>query len=73
MARIPTRVNLGSRGIILDSTLCPTCLEAPETVEHVFARCKEIVGILSLIVRWWDVVTPSCTVWLQNPTFACIM
>ena len=56
-------VNLGSRRIILDSTLCPMCLEAPETVQHVFAGCKEIDGIWPLIARWWDVVTPSsCSV-----------
>ncbi|KAJ9556789.1 hypothetical protein OSB04_011403 [Centaurea solstitialis] len=53
-----TRENLGSRGVILDSSLCPMCLEVPKTVEHVFARCKEIDGIWCLIARWWDVVAP---------------
>ena len=72
MARVPTRVNLDSRGIVMESMLCPMCLEAPETVQHVFAGCKEIDGIWPLIARWWDVVIPSsCSVdslirWADN-------
>ncbi|PWA71851.1 RNA-directed DNA polymerase, eukaryota [Artemisia annua] len=52
LARIPSRDNLVSRGIVLDSTLCPT-------VEHVFADCVELRGIWSNISRWWNVPTPS--------------
>ena len=62
LTRIPTRENLGGKGIIIDSSLCPTCLEVPETVGHVFAGCKEVVDIWDLISRWWDVVVPySCS------------
>ena len=63
LVRIPTRENLGGKGIILDSSLCPTCLDVPETIEHVFAGCKEVVDIWHLIARWWNVVVPySCSV-----------
>ena len=77
MARVPIRVNLGSRGIVMESTLCPMCLEAPETVQHVFAGCKEIDGIWPLIARWWDVETPSCSVdslirWEDNISFSAM-
>ena len=78
LARVPTRVNLGSRGMVMESTLCPMCVEAPETVQHVFAGCKEIDGIWPLIARWWDVViTSSCSVdslirWADNISFSAM-
>ena len=54
---------MGSRGIVMESTLCPMYVEAPETVHHVFAGCKEIDGIWPLIARRWDVAIPSsCSV-----------
>ncbi|PWA92790.1 glycosyltransferase family 92 [Artemisia annua] len=59
LARIPSRDNLVSRGIVLESTLCPVCSTSLETVEHVFADCVELRGIWSNISRWWNVPTPS--------------
>ncbi|GJX71210.1 RNA-directed DNA polymerase, eukaryota [Tanacetum coccineum] len=37
--RLPTRVNLSRRGVLLDSHLCPLCNAAMEDVQHVFFRC----------------------------------
>ncbi|GJR33753.1 retrotransposon protein, putative, ty1-copia subclass [Tanacetum coccineum] len=37
--RLPTRVNLSCRGVLLDSHLCPLCNAAMEDVQHVFFRC----------------------------------
>ncbi|GJW67783.1 RNA-directed DNA polymerase, eukaryota [Tanacetum coccineum] len=34
--RLPTRVNLSRRGVLLDSHLCPLCNAAMEDVQHVF-------------------------------------
>ncbi|PWA90452.1 RNA-directed DNA polymerase, eukaryota [Artemisia annua] len=59
LTRIPTRDNLESRGIVLDSNLCPVCATSLETVEHVFADCVELRSIWSNISRWWNVPTPS--------------
>ncbi|GKA64157.1 RNA-directed DNA polymerase, eukaryota, reverse transcriptase zinc-binding domain protein [Tanacetum coccineum] len=59
LARIPTRDNLVSRGIVLDSILCPVCSSSTETVEHVFSDCVELHGIWSNISRWWNVPAPS--------------
>ena len=62
----------------MESTLCPMCLQAPETVQHVFAGCKEIDGIWALIAGWWNVVTPSsCLVdqlirWEDNISFSAM-
>ncbi|GJS86722.1 RNA-directed DNA polymerase, eukaryota [Tanacetum coccineum] len=59
LARIPTRDNLVSRGIVLNTSLCPVCCTSLETVEHVFADCVELRGIWSNISRWWNVPIPS--------------
>ncbi|GKE99558.1 RNA-directed DNA polymerase, eukaryota, partial [Tanacetum coccineum] len=37
--RLPTRGNLVSRGVFLDSSLCPVCGLALEDVQHVLFRC----------------------------------
>ncbi|GKE41515.1 ribosomal protein L7Ae/L30e/S12e/Gadd45, partial [Tanacetum coccineum] len=37
--RLPTRVNLSRRGVLLDSHMCPLCNAAMEDVQHVFFRC----------------------------------
>ncbi|GJV79478.1 RNA-directed DNA polymerase, eukaryota [Tanacetum coccineum] len=51
--RLPTRVNLSRRGVLLDSHLCPLCNAAMEDVQHVFFRCdvaRTCSSLLSLKV-----------------------
>nr|GEV73327.1 RNA-directed DNA polymerase, eukaryota [Tanacetum cinerariifolium] len=38
--RIPTWCNLTSRGVVLESSLCPLCGLAPEDASHVLFRCE---------------------------------
>ncbi|GJZ19505.1 RNA-directed DNA polymerase, eukaryota [Tanacetum coccineum] len=52
--RLPTRVNLSRRGVLLDSHLCPLCTAAMEDVQHVFFRCDVARVVLRKICRWWD-------------------
>ncbi|GJS28078.1 RNA-directed DNA polymerase, eukaryota [Tanacetum coccineum] len=52
--RLPTRVNLSRRGVLLDSHLCPLCNAAMEDVQHVFFRCDVARVVLRKICRWWD-------------------
>ncbi|GKC38149.1 RNA-directed DNA polymerase, eukaryota [Tanacetum coccineum] len=52
LTRIPTRDNLVSRGIVLDSNLCPMCFTSLETIKHVFVDRIELWGIWSNISRW---------------------
>ncbi|GJY48648.1 ribonuclease H-like domain-containing protein [Tanacetum coccineum] len=54
MHRLPTRVNLSRRGVLLDSHLCPLCNAAMEDVQHVFFRCDVARVVLRKICRWWD-------------------
>ncbi|GJZ33226.1 RNA-directed DNA polymerase, eukaryota, partial [Tanacetum coccineum] len=53
-SRLPTRVNLSRRGVLLDSHLCPLCNAAMEDVQHVFFRCDVARVVLRKICRWWD-------------------
>ncbi|GJW77033.1 gypsy type transposase [Tanacetum coccineum] len=43
--RIPTRVNLDSRGIDLHSTRCPICDDDLETEDHVLVKCDVALNI----------------------------
>ncbi|GJT81181.1 RNA-directed DNA polymerase, eukaryota [Tanacetum coccineum] len=52
--RLPTRVNLSRRGVLLDSHLCPLCNAAMEDVQYVFFRCDVARVVLRKICRWWD-------------------
>ncbi|GKE03206.1 RNA-directed DNA polymerase, eukaryota, partial [Tanacetum coccineum] len=52
--RLPTRGNLVSRGVFLDSSLCPVCGLALEDVQHVLFRCDMAKLIFNRICRWWD-------------------
>nr|GEX95595.1 RNA-directed DNA polymerase, eukaryota [Tanacetum cinerariifolium] len=52
--RLPTRGNLVSRGVFLDSSLCPVCGLALEDVQHVFFRCDMAKLVFNRICRWWD-------------------
>ncbi|GJU56595.1 RNA-directed DNA polymerase, eukaryota [Tanacetum coccineum] len=53
-SRLPTRVNLSRRGVLLDSHMCPLCNAAMEDVQHVFFRCDVARVVLRKICRWWD-------------------
>ncbi|GKA32124.1 RNA-directed DNA polymerase, eukaryota [Tanacetum coccineum] len=52
--RLPTRVNLSRRGVLLDSHMCPLCNAAMEDVQHVFFRCDVARVVFRKICRWWD-------------------
>ncbi|GKB28536.1 zinc finger, CCHC-type containing protein, partial [Tanacetum coccineum] len=52
--RLPSRVNLSRRGVLLDSHLCPLCNAAMEDVQHVFFRCDVARVVLRKICHWWD-------------------
>nr|GEX84744.1 RNA-directed DNA polymerase, eukaryota [Tanacetum cinerariifolium] len=53
--RLPSRINLSQRGILLDSLDYPVCLDAPEDLYHCFFRCEVANGIMILFCRWWNI------------------
>ncbi|GJR85046.1 RNA-directed DNA polymerase, eukaryota [Tanacetum coccineum] len=53
--RLPSRINLSQRGILLDSLDCPVCSDAPEDLYHCIFRCEVVNGIMILFCRWWNI------------------
>nr|GEV56067.1 RNA-directed DNA polymerase, eukaryota [Tanacetum cinerariifolium] len=52
--RLPTRVNLFRRGVVLESSQCPMCGLLPEDIHHVIFRCDIAQAIFRWICRWWE-------------------
>ncbi|PWA48762.1 RNA-directed DNA polymerase, eukaryota, Reverse transcriptase zinc-binding domain protein [Artemisia annua] len=50
--RVPTRVELIRRNIVLPSARCPMCNSADESVSHIFFSCIFASGVWSLVWRW---------------------
>ncbi|KAL4573594.1 hypothetical protein LXL04_020405 [Taraxacum kok-saghyz] len=57
--RIPSFIALSTRGIEINSIMCPVCQDYPGHVGHLFGSCD-------VAVRIWDAVAR----WLQIPSFA---
>ncbi|GJT62419.1 RNA-directed DNA polymerase, eukaryota, reverse transcriptase zinc-binding domain protein [Tanacetum coccineum] len=58
--KLPSRVNLDRRGIVVDSILCPICHGDFETVNHCFFNCVFAKDVWSLLAKWWELYIPVC-------------
>ncbi|XP_076888244.1 uncharacterized protein LOC143538612 [Bidens hawaiensis] len=58
LGRLPTRSTLESRGILIDSSLCPVCEEVEETVDHILVSCGLAQSLWCLIAQWCKVPPP---------------
>ena len=61
--RLPTKVNLAKRGVIMDSSLCPICGLFPENAQHLFFGCDLARSIALRICHWWNLN------WTDNSSF----
>ncbi|GJW01789.1 retrovirus-related pol polyprotein from transposon TNT 1-94 [Tanacetum coccineum] len=52
---LPTRFNVSSRGIDIDSIMCVICDNGVETSRYLFFYCCMVRQIVRKITRWWDV------------------
>ena len=41
-------------GIKLDSTLCPRCSEAIESVDHALFSCMTVHNVWNVVAKWWN-------------------
>nr|GEW58002.1 hypothetical protein [Tanacetum cinerariifolium] len=53
--RLPTRGNLISRGVLLDSSYCLNCDLATKDSHHLFLRCDLAKSIAQKLCRWWSI------------------
>ncbi|GJX46081.1 RNA-directed DNA polymerase, eukaryota, reverse transcriptase zinc-binding domain protein [Tanacetum coccineum] len=56
--RLPTRANLASRGVDLDSANCPFCNNITEDLDHCVTKCPIVLPIWRKVWSWWDMVPP---------------
>jgi len=52
LGRIPTRVCLSRRRVMMDSTLCAMCQVKEESCQHPFLECKCAQRVWSLCFKW---------------------
>ncbi|GJW41622.1 RNA-directed DNA polymerase, eukaryota [Tanacetum coccineum] len=51
---LPTRFILSSRGLEIESLLCPACNVSAETSSHTFFACSLARNIMHNICYWWE-------------------
>ncbi|GKA86254.1 RNA-directed DNA polymerase, eukaryota, reverse transcriptase zinc-binding domain protein [Tanacetum coccineum] len=64
--RLPHRLNLSSRGLDIDSILCPVCSEHVESNSHTFFSCSAASNIWRLVRGWCELkilTLSSCDEW----------
>ena len=54
MGRLPTRVCLSRRGVVVISKMCPLCQLQEETCQHLFMECSYAQKVWSLCMQWVD-------------------
>ncbi|GJU33007.1 RNA-directed DNA polymerase, eukaryota [Tanacetum coccineum] len=57
--RLPTRVNLQHRGVLISDPSCPICHSEDEDLAHLFFRCSLVTDIVRLVCRWWNIAWAS--------------
>ncbi|MFS7913004.1 putative reverse transcriptase zinc-binding domain-containing protein [Helianthus anomalus] len=58
LERLPTRVELRKRNLILPDSACPLCLDGEETASHLFTACSFSTAIWLKICSWCKVPFP---------------
>nr|GEW09968.1 RNA-directed DNA polymerase, eukaryota [Tanacetum cinerariifolium] len=64
--RLPHRLNLSSRGLDIDSIMCPLCKNNVDSNAHVFFSCDITSNVWNLVRGWCDAKFPllsSCEDW----------
>nr|GEU85869.1 RNA-directed DNA polymerase, eukaryota [Tanacetum cinerariifolium] len=62
---LPTRTNLGYRGVDLASLKCPICLDFDEDINHILFRCDVAQNVLRRVCCWWNLVPQGWTSFLE--------
>ena len=57
--RLPTRLNLSSRGINIPTLHCPICEDHLESRDHLFFSCTFVNNVIVRFARWSDIQIPD--------------
>ncbi|KAL4563259.1 hypothetical protein LXL04_027299 [Taraxacum kok-saghyz] len=56
--RLPTRCNLVSKGIDLETVLCPVCQMEVESLAHILFQCEVAFALWGRVATWCDAYMP---------------
>ena len=56
LSRIPTRLCLRRKGVLLDTTVCSFCEAKEESCQHLFLECKFACCVWTMCLRWIGVL-----------------
>jgi len=71
--RLPTRLNLGRRGVQLANPLCPLCQDDVESNNHLFNTCFVVQQVWDLCDRWIGKVGVRHQATLVNFQSLCLL
>ena len=57
--RLPTKLNLGRRQVVVNDTLCPFCSNNEEEAAHLFFNCSKILPLWWESLSWINIVTAN--------------
>ncbi|GJU11850.1 RNA-directed DNA polymerase, eukaryota [Tanacetum coccineum] len=66
--RLPTRLNLVRRGVLVSPISCPICLAGLEDLDHLLFRCNMAAEVLRAVCKWWNLAwspLDSYATWLS--------
>nr|GEY91439.1 RNA-directed DNA polymerase, eukaryota [Tanacetum cinerariifolium] len=66
--RLPTRLNLVRRGVLVSPISCPICLAGLEDLDHLLFRCNMAAEVLRAVSKWWNLAwspLDSYSTWLS--------
>lgn len=53
--RLPTRLNVSNRGMLVNSIAYPVCDLVIEDAQHLFFGCSLAKDLSALICSWWNI------------------
>lgn len=57
LGRLPTRLGLSRRGIVLNTTRCALCLVEEESCQHLFVECKCARRVWNKCFKWFGILS----------------
>jgi len=56
LERLPTKVNLSRRGVVVSDKNCVLCLDREESNQHLFLECKITYQVWNNCFRWFGIL-----------------
>ena len=57
LGRVPTRMTLNRRGVVMQNTLCALCQKKEESCQHLLVECTHALRVWNLCHRWIGILS----------------